>query len=138
MLIKPAAIVVLGALALAVIGFEALLNITSLFNHGKVRLPSGLDRALRTLIARPNMHRVRQSIEHHETNSNLGFDLSVWGRLLGTYKDRPDAGHERMLIGIRGYRDPRLAVSLPGMPALPFFGKVSGYAINRWSWGKGR
>ena len=134
MLIKFAVIAVIGAPAAAVIIFEVLLNATSMFNHGNLRLPSKLDRVLRLFIVTPDMHRVHHSIEDHETNSNFGFNLSLWDRLLGTYKDQPDAGHVGMTIGIRDYRESRLATDLPGMLILPFLGRVTGYAINRRSW----
>ena len=134
MLIKFAAIAVIGAPAAAVIIFEVLLNATSMFNHGNLRLPTGLDRVLRWFIVTPDMHRVHHSIEDHETNSNFGFNLPLWDRLLGTYKDQPDAGHEAMTIGIRDYREPKLVSDLPGMLILPFLGRITGYAINRRNW----
>ena len=136
MLIKFAAILVLGPPAVAVLIFEVALNATAMFNHGNVRLPLGLDRALRLFIVTPDMHRVHHSIEDHETNSNFGFNLSLWDRLFGTYKAQPDAGHERMSIGIREHRDEHEVDRLPGMLALPFRGAVTDYAINRRSWGK--
>jgi len=134
MVIKFAVIAVIGAPAAAVIIFEVLLNATSMFNHGNLRLPLGLDRALRWFIVTPDMHRVHHSIEDHETNSNFGFNLPWWDRVFGTYKDQPDAGHEAMTIGIRDYREPRTACDLPGMLVLPFLGRVTGYAINRRNW----
>ena len=134
MLIKFAAILVLGPPAVAVLIFEVALNATSMFNHGNVRLPQALDRLLRLAVVTPDMHRVHHSIEDHETNSNFGFNLSVWDRLFGTYKAQPDAGHERMTIGIREHRDEREVDRLPGMLALPFRGAVAGYAINRRGW----
>ena len=134
MLIKFAVIAVIGAPAAAVIIFEVLLNATSMFNHGNLRLPLALDRVLRLLMVTPDMHRVHHSIEDHETNSNFGFNLPWWDRLFGTYKAQPDAGHEAMTIGIRDYREPRLASDLPGMLVLPFLGRVTGYAINRRNW----
>ena len=134
MLIKFAAIAVIGAPAVAVIIFEVLLNAIAMFNHGNLRLPAAFDRVLRLFIVTPDMHRVHHSIEDHETNSNFGFNLSLWDRLFGTYKDQPDAGHEAMTIGIRDYRAPRIATDLPGMLVLPFLGRVTGYAINRRSW----
>ena len=91
---------------------------------------------LRWLIVTPDMHRVHHSIEDHETNSNFGFNLPLWDRLLGTYKAQPDAGHEAMTIGIRDFHEPRLASDLPGMLILPFLGHITGYAINRRSWGR--
>ena len=36
-----------------------------------------------------------------------------------------------MSIGIHGYRNPEQVDKLPGMLALPFVGKITGYAINR-------
>ena len=135
MLIKFAAILVLGPPAVAVLIFEVALNATSMFNHGNVRLPLALDRLLRLAVVTPDMHRVHHSIEDHETNSNFGFNLSLWDRLFGTYKAQPDAGHERMTIGIREHRDEREVDRLPGMLALPFRGAVTDYAINRRSWG---
>lgn len=135
MLIKFAVIAVIGAPAAAVIIFEVLLNATSMFNHGNFRLPAGLDRVLRLFVVTPDMHRVHHSVEDHETNSNFGFNLPLWDRLLGTYKAQPDAGHEAMTIGIRDYREPRIASDLPGMLILPFLGRITGYAINRRDWG---
>ena len=134
MLIKFAVIVVLGPPVVAVIVFEVLLNATAMFNHSNVRIPQPVDSFIRRLIVTPDMHRVHHSIEDHETNSNFGFNLSIWDRLFGTYKDQPDAGHLAMTIGIRDFRDPRQVDRLPGMLALPFIGKVTGYAINRRQW----
>ncbi len=134
MLIKFAVIAALGAPAAAVVVFEVLLNATAMFNHGNLRLPLALDRALRIFVVTPDMHRVHHSIEDHEVNSNFGFNLALWDRLLGTYRDQPDAGHEAMTLGIRDYRDPKLVTDLPGMLALPFLGRVTGYAINRRAW----
>jgi len=134
MVIKFAAIAALGPPVVAVILFEVILNGMAMFNHANVRLPTGLDRALRWLVVTPDMHRVHHSVEDDETNSNFGFNLSWWDRLLGTYRAQPRAGHLGMTIGIRGYRDPREVDRLPGMLMLPFRGKVAGYAINRRTW----
>ena len=129
--IKFAAIAVIGAPAVAVLIFEILLNGTSMFNHGNVRLPAALDRALRWLVVTPDMHRVHHSLNPYETNSNFGFNLPWWDRLFGTYRDQPAAGHEHMIIGLSQYRgDPRVD-RLHWMLLLPFVGKIGDYAINR-------
>ncbi len=83
MCIKLMVVVTLGAPALAVLIFEVLLNATSLFNHGNVRIPLPLDRVLRWLVVTPDMHRVHHSWHPDETNSNFGFNLPWWDRLLG-------------------------------------------------------
>jgi len=134
MMVKLAAIDVLGAPVLAVVIFEVLLNATSMFNHGNIRLPAALERALRWIVVTPEMHRVHHSIEDDETNSNFGFNLPWWDRLFGTYRDQPRAGHEAMTIGIHGHRDPLEVDRLPGMLLLPFRGEGDGYAINRRDW----
>src|SRR5439155_9783225 len=48
--IKLAAVVLLGAPALAVLIFEVLLNATSMFSHGNIRLPYWLDQGLRRVV----------------------------------------------------------------------------------------
>jgi sterol desaturase/sphingolipid hydroxylase (fatty acid hydroxylase superfamily) len=134
MLIKFATIMVLGPPVVAVILFEVILNGMAMFNHGNVRLPLTLDRVLRWFIVTPDMHRVHHSVEDDEANSNFGFNLPWWDRLFGTYRDQPRSGHEGMTIGIYGYRQPRDVSWLPGLLALPFRGKITGYAINRRQW----
>ena len=134
MLIKFATIIVLGAPAVGVILFEVILNFMAMFNHANARLPLGLDRLLRLLIVTPDMHRVHHSVEDDEANSNFGFNLSIWDRIFGTYRDQPRGGHEGMTIGIHKYRDKKDVSWLPGMLLLPFKGRISRYAINRRQW----
>jgi sterol desaturase/sphingolipid hydroxylase (fatty acid hydroxylase superfamily) len=106
MIIKLGVVAALGAPAVAALIFEVLLNATSMFNHGNVRIPQRFDRVLRWMVVTPDMHRVHHSIESRETNSNFGFNLPWWDRLFGTYRDQPAAGHEAMTIGIEQFRDP--------------------------------
>lgn len=134
MLIKFATILLLGPPVVAVVLFEVLLNATSMFNHGNLRLPEKVDRVLRLFLVTPDMHRVHHSIEEDETNSNFGFSLPWWDRLFGTYRAQPRAGHEGMTIGIDRFRDPTRVERLPGMLLLPFAGHSHGYTINRRHW----
>ncbi|HFQ13509.1 MAG TPA: sterol desaturase family protein [Gammaproteobacteria bacterium] len=136
-LIKFATILLLGPPLVGVILFEIILNATAIFNHGNLRLPGAVDRVLRWLLVTPDMHRMHHSVEDNEANSNFGFSLPWWDRIFGTYRDQPRLGHEDMVIGIHKYRDPRQVDRLPGMLALPFIGRVSGYAINRREWSQG-
>lgn len=131
MLIKLAAVVALGAPAVAVLLFEILLNATSLFNHANLHLPEGLDRVLRRVLVTPDMHRVHHSVVPQETNSNFGFNLAAWDRLFGTYRAQPAAGHAGMTLGLEAFRDPRdlrldrmLVQPLRGGPA-SFSGRTS-------------
>ena len=134
MLIKFATILLLGPPVVAVIIFEVLLNAMAMFNHGNVGLPKTLDNFLRWFLVTPDMHRVHNSIEDDETNSNFGFNLSWWDRLFGTYRDQPRAGHIDMTIGIHNYTEPKQCSWISGMLAMPFIGKVTDYAINRRQW----
>jgi sterol desaturase/sphingolipid hydroxylase (fatty acid hydroxylase superfamily) len=133
--IKLASVVLLGAPALAVLIFEVLLNATSMFSHGNVRLPYWIDRGLRLLVVTPEMHRVHHSVDPAETNSNFGFNVPWWDYLLGTYRAQPAEGHEGMTIGLSQFRDDRVE-QLHWMLALPFIGQVGDYPVNRRSGGE--
>ena len=128
--IKAAAISVLGAPPMGVIIFEILLNGTAMFNHGNFYIPLGVDRILRLMVVTPDMHRVHHSVFPSETNSNFGFNLPWWDRLMGTYRAQPTKGHDGMTIGLNQFRDPT-RLTLPKIIALPFIGKGGSYAIGR-------
>jgi len=128
--IKVGAVFVLGIPALAVVLFEIILNATSLFNHGNVRLPQSIDQALRFFVVTPEMHRIHHSVVIRETNSNFGFNLPWWDRLLATYRAQPAAGHEGMTIGLSHFRDPG-ELTLPRLLVLPFAGTSGKYPFSR-------
>ena len=132
--IKFAVILLLGPPLVAVVLFEVILNATAMFNHSNIRLPGPLDRWLRLLIVTPDMHRVHHSHLDFETNSNFGFNLSLWDRLFGTYRAQPVDGHTGMVIGIDTFRDPAHCIRLRGLLSMPFIGKITDYAITRRGW----
>ncbi|MCU7845509.1 MAG: sterol desaturase family protein [Candidatus Thiodiazotropha sp. (ex Monitilora ramsayi)] len=135
MVIKVATIAALGPPVVAVIIFEVVLNGMAMFNHGNVKLPQRLDSVLRRLVVTPDMHRVHHSIEPEEANSNFGFNLSVWDRLMGTYREQPRLGQTGMTIGISTLQDPKLTTRLGGMLLIPFLQFKDIYAINQRTWG---
>lgn len=120
MLIKFAAIIVLGAPAVAVIIFEVLLNASAMFNHANLRLPKSVDKLLRWILVTPDMHRVHHSQIRVETDSNYGFALSWWDRIFKTYRAQPQKGHLQMDIGVSGLQDVKQVCFLPGILLLPF------------------
>lgn len=128
--IKLMTVAALGPPALAVLIFEVALNSTSMFNHSNIHIPEGVDRMLRLLVVTPDMHRVHHSVIIRETNSNYGFSLPWWDRLLGTYKNQPDMGHEGMTIGLSQFRDPK-RLTLTWLIILPFVGDPGAVPINR-------
>jgi len=120
--IKTGAVILLGAPATAVLFFEIALNATSLFNHGNLRIPVAIDCWLRFGVVTPDMHRVHHSAIPQETDSNFGFNLPWWDRLLGTYRDQPKHGHDGIVIGLKEFRDPR-QLGLLDLLLLPFRGR---------------
>jgi sterol desaturase/sphingolipid hydroxylase (fatty acid hydroxylase superfamily) len=130
MVIKMLAVVVLGVPPVAVLLFEVLLNATSMFNHSNVWIPLAVDRTLRWIIVTPDMHRIHHSVRHQETNSNFGFNLAWWDRVLGTYCGAPVFGHIDMTLGLKQFRDPG-RLTLTSILALPFVGKPGAYPLGR-------
>ncbi len=116
---KAVVIALLGAPVEAVLLFEIVLNGAAMFNHANVALPQSVDRWLRLLVVTPDMHRVHHSAEVSETDSNYGFNLSIWDRMFKTYIAQPRKGHFAMEIGL----SPEMsegARRLPWSLALPF------------------
>ena len=105
MVVKLTVVLSLGILPVAVVLFEVMLNVMAMFNHGNIYIPYRTDRTLRWLLVTPDMHRIHHSIIPKETNSNYGFNLSVWDRLFGTYRKQPEKGQVDMDIGIKMFRD---------------------------------
>ncbi|MDD2851393.1 MAG: sterol desaturase family protein [Desulfuromonadaceae bacterium] len=105
LIIKIGATLLLGASPPAVLLFEVLLNATAMFSHANMRLPLPVDRWLRLFVVTPDMHRVHHSVLPRETDSNFGFNLPWWDRLLGTYRAEPKEGHDRMSIGLKEFRE---------------------------------
>jgi sterol desaturase/sphingolipid hydroxylase (fatty acid hydroxylase superfamily) len=105
MLWKGALVALLGAPAIAVLIFEIILNGMAMFNHSNVKLPLWIDRILRPAIVTPDMHRIHHSIIERETNTNYGFNLSIWDRLFGVYTQDPMAGQQGMVIGLAEHQN---------------------------------
>jgi sterol desaturase/sphingolipid hydroxylase (fatty acid hydroxylase superfamily) len=130
MILKLTVIVALGPPVMAVLVFEIVLNGMAMFNHSNIRLSPSLDRLLRSIIVTPDMHRVHHSVIIKETNSNYGFNLSVWDRMFGTYLPQPARGHQGMTIGLSQFRDSG-RLTLPWLLILPLIGDVGKQPINK-------
>ena len=130
MLIKCAVVAAIGAPALAVLVFEVLLNATSMFNHANASIPAPVESGLRWLVVTPDMHRVHHSVRYEESSSNFGFSLPWWDRLFGTYRARPQAGHDAMTIGVDAFRSPE-ELRLDRLLLQPFRDTPGQYPINR-------
>lgn len=113
---KAVIILLLGPSILAVIVFEIVLNTGAIFTHSNIALPSRLDRIIRRVFVTPDMHRIHHSVIEPETNSNFGFNLSIWDRLFKTY--RSDA-QGKLTLGLSEHQTDRPARLLFSL-ALPF------------------
>jgi len=100
MLIKLTFVILFGAPAIAVVLFEVILNGMAMFNHANFHLPKKVDAVIRLLLVTPDVHRIHHSVIQQETDSNFGFNLSIWDRIFGTWREQPELGHEAMTIGL--------------------------------------
>jgi sterol desaturase/sphingolipid hydroxylase (fatty acid hydroxylase superfamily) len=90
-LARAAILPVLGMSIAQLLLYEIVLLPVVLFHHSNLALPRRIDDPIRAFIVTPWMHWVHHSRIREETNSNYGSILSIWDRLLGTYRFRPDA-----------------------------------------------
>ena len=103
MLFKMGIVLALGPSPFAVMVFEAVLNGMAQFSHSNIKLPLPLDKTLRWVLVTPDMHRIHHSVEVDETNSNYGFNLSIWDRMLGTYLQNGRKTQPEIVIGLNAY-----------------------------------
>lgn len=79
-------IILSGAPMYAVMIFQTIIVLSTAFTHANISLPKGLDKALSYIFVSPNMHKVHHHWKQPYTDSNYGAVLSIWDRLLGTFK----------------------------------------------------
>jgi len=108
MLIKMEFVLIMGIPVAAVIIFEVLLNGLALFNHSNIKLPEIIEKPLRRIIITPEIHWIHHSELPFETNSNYGFNLSLWDRLFSTYIDKPKQSYKELRQGLHefGFKEP--------------------------------
>lgn len=88
MLLKSTAIIIIGAHPKGILLFEIILSSMAIFNHSNLYLPKSLEKALRLLFVTPQMHIIHHSEQQFESDSNYGFNLSVWDKIFGTYTEK--------------------------------------------------
>lgn len=125
LLIKAAAVFILGISAEAILIFEIMLNALALFNHGNIYLPERVDRLLRKIIITPDMHRVHHSTQLQESNNNFGFNLSCWDYVFSSYCRNSQAGQLQMNFGIEdcSYDQQKTLSQLLKQPLCNFSGR---------------
>ena len=116
----------LGAIALlapppvAVIALGMFTAMQNLFTHANWRVPAWIDSALRRILVTPDVHRIHHSDSITEQNTNFGFVFAWWDRLFGTYLAAPAFGHDKMGIGLEGFKD-RRSMNILHLLAMPFW-----------------
>ncbi len=83
-LYRAAQIAAIGAPALAVSSWSAVLFVSILFHHSNLRLPLAAERWLVRFVVTPRMHGIHHSSVRAERNTNYASLLSIWDRLHGT------------------------------------------------------
>jgi sterol desaturase/sphingolipid hydroxylase (fatty acid hydroxylase superfamily) len=78
--------------------YEVLLFAVVQFHHANVGLPDWLDRALRTVIVTPHLHKVHHSVVVAEQNTNFSSLFSWWDRIAQTFRLAPDLS--RVVFGV--------------------------------------
>ena len=119
MVYKIGLVFALGPDPLAVLVFEAILNGMAQFSHSNITLPERLDHIVRWVLVTPDMHRIHHSVVVQETNSNFGFNLSVWDRMLGTYIRDAMKRQPEIVIGVDTFRRSE-EVSFQKLLTMPF------------------
>ena len=120
LVVKIAAVILLGAPILAILIFEVVLNATAIFNHSNIKLPVKVDRFLRMFIVTQAMHRIHHSQVVSETDSNFGFNLSIWDRLFGSYIADAKNGDDGIKLGLKEYSSPQTNTNLKALLLMPF------------------
>lgn len=120
LMVKIAAVILMGAPILAILIFEVLLNATSIFNHSNIKLPAKLDKLLRMFIVTQAMHRIHHSQVVSETDSNFGFNLPIWDKLFGSYTDEAKHGDDGIKLGLKEYPGPETNTNLIALLLMPF------------------
>lgn len=117
---KSLAVLLIGPVAFAIIIYEVLLNAAALFTHSNIKLSSRYDKCLRMLFVTPDMHRIHHSALNVETDSNYGNILSIWDKLFNSYRSVPEAGYDKMQIGLNEF-SAATSSNIMQLLKIPFF-----------------
>lgn len=111
--------VCLGLSPKALIVYEGMGVLVSLWTHANIRVPDRAERALEMVLVTPATHYVHHSARQFETDSNYGELFSVWDRLFGTFQ-RLEADELHALRAGLGVGHDVVAASFVRQLLLPF------------------
>jgi sterol desaturase/sphingolipid hydroxylase (fatty acid hydroxylase superfamily) len=119
-MIKIAAIFIIGAPLMAVILFEILLSAFAIFNHANIRLPQKIEQVARYFLMTQILHRIHHSQLYKESNSNYGFSVIWWDKLFGSYTANASKPDVEIDIGLVEYPDAKQNAHFWGLLTMPF------------------
>lgn len=110
-------IALVGVPPMAILYYEVLFEVATLFHHSNWRLPKKLEEFLAYFMITPRQHGIHHSVVQQETNSNYGTVLNLWDRLHRS--GRRDVLQQNVTIGVPAYRDEK-ELQLGYLLLLPF------------------
>lgn len=116
------AVLLIGAPMWLVFLYQSLSVVLTQFNHSNVKMPEGLDKALRLVFCTPNMHRVHHHYRQPYSDTNYGNIFSFWDRIFGTYVI---VDNSKLKYGVDTYMDRAQTESVMDLLKLPFQGYKS-------------
>lgn len=85
MMLKTMVISLMGANVVGVMVFEIILSSMAIFNHANLYIHPKLEKLIRIFFVTPQMHIIHHSEERFESDTNFGFNFSIWDRIFKTY-----------------------------------------------------
>jgi len=113
------AVAVLAPPMVAVLIAELGSILQSFFSHANASLPRWVEKPLRAVFVTPDMHRIHHSEEVVEQYKNLSDIFPWWDHLFGTYVEKPAAGDDKIVTGLKGFQNER-SLGIGFMLAQPF------------------
>ena len=113
------AVLLIGAPMWLVFLYQSLSVVLTQFNHSNVKMPEGLDKALRLVFCTPNMHRVHHHYRQPYSDTNYGNIFSFWDRIFGTYAV---VDNSKLKYGVDTYMDRAQTESVMDLLKIPFQG----------------
>ncbi len=121
-LFTTAAVLIVGAPMWLVFLYQSMSVVLTQFNHSNVKMPDGLDKALRVIFCTPNMHRVHHHYRQPYSDTNYGNIFSFWDRIFGTYVV---VDNSKLVYGVDTYMDKGQTESVVDLLKLPFQGHMA-------------
>lgn len=113
------AVLIVGAPVWLVFLYQSTSVVLSQFNHANVRIPLWLDKALRTVVCTPNMHRVHHHYRLPYSDTNYGNIFSFWDRIFGTYAV---VDNNKLVYGVDTYMERPQTENALDLLKIPFQG----------------